>query len=134
MKPPYDAALVLGVELGANDAPTDELARRVTAAAEVYHRGACAKLVLCGGKLPGHRLTEADVMVTSDYHLSRAVMTARRVGFDADGLAAKLPDGDAKRRLMEACYIFDLLMGWQDEGKGRPAWTYRLFARVFGEN
>ena len=176
VKPPYDAALVLGVELGANDAPTDELARRVTAAAEVYHRGACAKLVLCGGKLPGHRLAEAYVMarmmtalgvseealiledrsqdtmencrnaanligrknrvlvVTSDYHLSRAVMTARRVGFDADGLAAKLPDGDVKRRLMEACYIFDLLMGWQDEGKGRPAWTYRLFARVFGEN
>ncbi len=62
MKPPYDAALVLGVELGANDAPTDELARRVTAAAEVYHRGACAKLVLCGGKQPGHRLAEADVM------------------------------------------------------------------------
>ena len=62
MKPPYDAALVLGVELGANDAPTDELARRVAAAAEVYHRGACAKLVLCGGKLPGHRLAEADVM------------------------------------------------------------------------
>ena len=30
--------------------------------------------------------------------------------------------------------FFDLLMGWQDEGKGRPAWTYRLFARVFGEN
>ena len=57
------------------------------------------------------------LVVTSDYHLSRAVMTARRVGFDADGLAAKLPDGDAKRRLMEACYIFDLLMGWQDEGK-----------------
>ncbi|MFR1593096.1 MAG: YdcF family protein, partial [Christensenellales bacterium] len=74
------------------------------------------------------------LVVTSDYHLSRAVMTARRVGFDADGLAAKLPDGDAKRRLMEACYIFDLLMGWQDEGKGRPTWTYRLFARVFGEN
>ena len=37
-------------------------ADRVTAAAEVYHRGACAKLVLCGGKLPGHRLAEADVM------------------------------------------------------------------------
>ena len=50
-----------GVELGANDAPTDELARRVTAAEKVYHRGACAKLVLCGGKLPGHRLAEADV-------------------------------------------------------------------------
>lgn len=25
------------------------------------------------------------LVVTSDYHLSRAVMTARRVGFDADG-------------------------------------------------
>lgn len=58
-------------------------------------------------------------------------MTARRVGFDADGLAAKLPDGDVKRRLMEACYIFDLLMGWQDEGKGRPGMTYGICAGVW---
>ena len=29
MRPPYDAALVLGVELDADDAPTEELARRV---------------------------------------------------------------------------------------------------------
>ena len=175
MKPPYDAALVLGVELGANDAPTDELARRVTAAAEVYHRGTCAKLVLCGGKLPGHRLAEADVMarmmtalgvseealiledqsqdtmencrnaakllggqkhvlvVTSDYHLRRAVLTARRAGFKADGLAAELPEKKVKRTLAEICYTFDLLMGWQDEGRGRPAWTYPLFAWLFGE-
>ena len=34
---------------------------------------------------------------------------------------------------MEACYIADLLLGWQDEGRARPAWTYRLFARAFGE-
>ena len=33
MRPPYDAALVLGVELDADDAPTEELARRVMAAA-----------------------------------------------------------------------------------------------------
>lgn len=176
MKPPYDAALVLGVELGANDAPTDELARRVTAAAEVYHRGACAKLVLCGGKLPGHRLAEADVMarmmtalgvseealiledqsqdtmencrnaanligrknrvlvVTSDYHLSRAVMTARRVGFDADGLAAKRPGRGCKAAADGSPVISLICCGLAGRGKGRPAWTYRLFARVFGEN
>jgi len=29
VRPPYDAALVLGVELDADDAPTEELARRV---------------------------------------------------------------------------------------------------------
>ena len=174
MKPPYDAAMVLGVELGADDVPTAEMARRVTAAARVYHGGACARLVLCGGRLPGHRRTEADAMarmmtalgvlekalilenqsqdtmencrnaakllgggrvlvVTSDYHLRRAVMTARRAGFDADGLAARMPDWGFKRRLTEGCYIADLLFGWQDEGRKRPAWAYWLFARVFGE-
>ena len=34
---------------------------------------------------------------------------------------------------MEACYIADLLLGWQDEGRARPRGTYRLFARMFGE-
>lgn len=175
MRPPYDAALVLGVELDEDDAPTEELARRVMAAARAYRSGACASLVLCGGCLPGHRRSEAEVMarmlaalgvpkrvliwedqsrdtmencrnaaallggtgrvlvVTSDYHLRRAVMTARRAGLRADGLAAKTTGGRVGKRLMEACYIADLLLGWQDEGRARPAWTYRLFARVFGE-
>ena len=62
MRPPYDAALVLGVELDADDAPTEELARRVMAAARAYRGGACASLVLCGGCLPGHRRSEAEVM------------------------------------------------------------------------
>ena len=73
------------------------------------------------------------LVVTSDYHLRRAVMTARRAGFDADGLAARMPDWGFKRRLTEGCYIADLLFGWQDEGRKRPAWAYWLFARVFGE-
>lgn len=175
MRPPYDAALVLGVELDADDAPTEELARRVMAAARAYRGGACARLVLCGGRLPGHGRSEAEVMarmlaalgvpkrililedqsrdtmencrnaaallggtgrvlvVTSDYHLRRAVMTARRAGLRADGLAAKTTGRRAGKRLMEACYIADLLLGWQDEGRARPAWTYRLFARMFGE-
>ena len=72
-------------------------------------------------------------MVTSDSPLCRAVMTARRAGLRADGLAAKTTGGRVGKRLMEACYIADLLLGWQDEGRARPAWTYRLFARVFGE-
>ena len=54
-------------------------------------------------------------------------------GLRADGLAAKTTGGRVGKRLMEACYIADLLLGWQDEGRARPAWTYRLFARVFGE-
>ena len=161
MKPPYDAALVLGVELDADDAPTEEMARRVMAAARAYRDGACARLVLCGGCLPGHRRSEAEVMArmlaalgvpkrfltledqsrdtmencrnAAALHLRRAVMTARRAGLRADGLAAKTTGRRAGKRLMEACYIADLLLGWQDEGRARPAWTYRLFARMFGE-
>ena len=73
------------------------------------------------------------LVVTSDYHLPRAVMTARRVGFRADGAAAKTT-GKAKKMLMEACYVLDLLLGWQDEGKCRPAWTYALFGMAFGKD
>ena len=143
MRPPYDAALVLGVELDADDAPTEELARRVMAAARAYRGGACARLVLCGGCLPGHRRSEAEVMarmlaalgvpkrglIWEDH--SRDTMENCRNA--ADGLAAKTTGGRVGKRLMEACYIADLLLGWQDEGRARPAWTYRLFARVFGE-
>ena len=52
MKPPYDAALVLGVELGANDAPTDELARRVTAAAEVRGSRTTCMWSSCPPRMP----------------------------------------------------------------------------------
>ncbi|MED9820543.1 MAG: YdcF family protein [Christensenellales bacterium] len=74
------------------------------------------------------------LIVTSDYHLRRAVWTARRAGMHAKGYAAAL-EHDAqwkKRRNQELAYTVDLLMGWQDEGKSRPDWTYRLFDRVFG--
>ncbi|MBP3523005.1 MAG: YdcF family protein [Clostridia bacterium] len=75
------------------------------------------------------------LVVTSDYHLRRAVMTARRVGFRAKGCAAALAH-DAlwqKKRNQELAYTVDLLMGWQDEGKSRPQWTYALFDAVFGK-
>ena len=175
MRPPYDAALVLAWSW-TRTTRRRRLARQVMAAARAYQDGACARLVLCGGRLPGHRRSgggsdgahargagcaEAEpdfgetsrgtrwktaatprrcwaeqgrvLVVTSDYHLRRAVMTARRAGLRADGLAAKTTGGHAGKRLTEVCYIADLMLGWQDEGRTRPAWTPRLFARMFGE-
>ena len=173
----FDAILLLGVALGKDDQPTDELRARCGAAAEAYRKGLSTKIVVCGGRLPGHTVSEADVMarlleengvpagaiikenqsqdtmenmrfaarllggakgkcvlvVTSDYHLRRAVMTAKRVGFKAKGYAAELrhdTEWKAKKN-KEFAYMFDLVMGWQDEGKSRPAWTYRLFDAVF---
>lgn len=86
-------------------------------------------------KLLGGAKGKRVMVVTSDYHLRRSVMTARRVGFKANGFAAPLEhDEDWKaKRNKEFAYTFDLVMGWQDEGKSRPRWTYRLFEFVFGK-
>ena len=174
----YDDLLLLGVELGQGDAPTQELRERVQAAVRVYREAGPLTIVACGGVTPGHAVAEADVMaallaqagvperdvlredcsqstienmrfaarllggargkrvlvVTSDYHVRRAVMTARRMGFRAKGVPAVLRHDEGWRRLRakELGYTVDLLMGWQDEGRTRPAWTYRLFDAVFG--
>ena len=63
----------------------------------------------------------------------RAVLTARRNGMRARGWVARLPRDAAWRtlRLKEWAYTLDLLMGWQDEGRSRPAFTQRLFDLVF---
>ncbi|MBP3655366.1 MAG: YdcF family protein [Clostridia bacterium] len=174
----FDAILLLGVELDADDRPTMELGRRMYAAVDAWCRYGGPALVVCGGVLPGHRASEAQVMeallvragvareriireeksqttmenmryaaqllggakgkhvlvVTSDYHLRRAMMTAKRVGFRVSGIGAPLDRDDEWKRAArkEWAYIVDLLMGWQDEGRSRPQWTYRLFGRVFG--
>ena len=84
-------------------------------------------------KLVGGARGKRVLVVTSDYHLRRSVMTARRIGFKAKGFAAALAHDDAwkTKRSKELSYTLDLIMGWQDEGKGRPEWTYRLFDLVF---
>jgi len=175
----FDAILLLGVALGENDQPTDELRARVREAAKVYKTFApeSVKLIPCGGITPGHTRSEADVMtellldegvpqadivrenesqttienfrnaarilgkqrarvlvVTSDYHVRRSVLTARRAGLCAKGHAAVLVHDEAwkQKKAKELGYTVDMLMGWQDEGKTRPAWTYRLFDAVFG--
>lgn len=73
------------------------------------------------------------LIVTSDYHLRRSVLTAHRAGLRARGRAAALVH-DAlwqEKKGKELAYTADMLFGWQDEGRTRPAWTYRLFDAVF---
>ena len=61
-------------------------------------------------------------LVTSDYHLLRARLLARRAGFKVKGFKAKTPRGRWKlnRCIMECLGILDALFGWQDEGHARP--------------
>lgn len=75
------------------------------------------------------------LVVTSDYHLRRAVLTAMRAGFRARGYAAVMEHDEAwkEKKGKELAYTVDMLVGWQDEGKSRPQWTYRLFDFVFGK-
>lgn len=75
------------------------------------------------------------LVVTSDYHLRRALWTARRVGFTAKGEAARHIHDAAWRmlRLKELCFTLDLLLGWQDEGRSRPKAAERLFEMVFAK-
>lgn len=88
----------------------------------------------CAARLLGGARGKRVLVVTSDYHMRRALMTARRAGFRAKGLPAGLAHDEAWRRLRakELGYTVDLLMGWQDAGRARPQWAYRLFDAVFG--
>jgi len=179
MKRTFDAILLLGVGLGENDRPTEEMRARVKAAAKAYREGRAPVIVACGGVTQGHAISEADVMtgmlalegvegdavlkencsqttsenmlfaadvlggakgkrvlvVTSDYHVFRSVLTAMRAGFKACGYAAALEHDAAWKecRKKEFAYTVDMLLGWQDEGKSRPQWTYKLFDFVFGK-
>lgn len=174
----YDAILLLGLALGENDQPEEELCIRVRAAAEAYRKHDGIKIIACGGITAGHKITEAEVMeklllaegvpqkdiilenksrttienflnaakiigegkrgrfliVTSDYHVRRSVLTARRAGLRADGYPAALVHDEEWeiKKGKEFGYTVDLLMGWQDPGKSRPKWAYRLFDIVFG--
>lgn len=175
----YDAILLLGYELDACDQAAPELCLRAQAAARAYREGAAKVIVACGGRTPGHSVSEAEVMarllreegvpdsamiledksqvtmenlrfaaeklggargkrvlvVTSDYHVRRSVLTAMRAGFRARGCAAVLEHDEAwkEKKSKELAYTVDLLFGWQDEGKSRPKWTYKLFDWVFGK-
>ena len=74
------------------------------------------------------------LVVTSDYHVRRSVLTARRAGLRAKGWPAALEHDEVWqiKKNKEFGYTVDMLMGWQDAGRSRPQWTYRLFDLVFG--
>ncbi len=174
----YDAILLLGVALGRNDQPTDELRARVKKAAEVYRRfNRQIPIMPCGGVTKGHKRTEADVMtellvaegvpleairvesqsrttmenfrnalallgsearvlvVTSDYHVRRAVKTARRVGLRARGMGAPLPH-DALwicNRMLEIRWSIELRRGWLDSPNARPKEGKKQMEARFGK-
>ncbi|MBQ8082014.1 MAG: YdcF family protein [Clostridia bacterium] len=63
-------------------------------------------------------------LVTSDYHVSRARLIARSLGFRASAYGAdvhSLVDEREKRRL-ERLYTLNYLMGWETGRRKRPLW------------
>ena len=75
------------------------------------------------------------LVITSDYHLRRSVLTAWRAGLRAKGRAAMLAhDEEWKiKKGKELAYTVDMLVGWQDGIKSRPKWVVKLFELVFGK-
>ena len=75
------------------------------------------------------------LVITSDYHVTRSVLTAWRAGLKAKGRAAALPHDEAWKEAKgkELAYTVDMLVGWQDGIKSRPEWVVKLFDIVFGK-
>ena len=69
-------------------------------------------------------------IVTSGYHVLRVRLTLYRLHLHAQ--VTGVHAGSFGKALQEAFFLADLLIGWQDEGRTRPAWTYRLFNGLFG--
>lgn len=86
-------------------------------------------------KVMGGAKGKRVLVVTSDYHVRRSVLMAMRAGFMAKGYAAELKHDESwhEKKSKELAYTVDMLLGWQDEGKSRPQWTYKLFDFVFGK-
>lgn len=75
------------------------------------------------------------LVVTSDYHVRRAVKTARRVGLRARGVAAPLPH-DALwicNRMLERRWMAELRRGWLDHPGARPKEAKRLMDERYGQ-
>jgi len=79
-------------------------------------------------------IAEADgpvTIVTSDYHAFRTGVIAKRLGLRASLCRARIPFSaeKLKKRLMEPLFLADLLLGFEEPGAVRPAWT-RLIMRL----
>ena len=97
----FDAILLLGLELGKDDRPEEELCSRVHAAAAAYRAHAGVRIIACGGVTPGHRLSEAEVMRAGGH--KRLPRPARRVDRAKGGAQGEgLPRAACARRGVEA--------------------------------
>lgn len=68
-------------------------------------------------------------LVTSDYHMPRARLMARREGAKrVSGSAVKTPGGRQKRQRIRIEYMatVDYLLGWGWRDDSRPAWAEKL--------
>ncbi|MBR4038652.1 MAG: YdcF family protein [Clostridia bacterium] len=75
------------------------------------------------------------LVVTSDYHVRRSVLTAMRAGFRAKGYAAVLPHDDAwkEKKRTELPYTIDMLVNWNQQSAVRPKWMRMLFGLIYGK-
>ena len=75
------------------------------------------------------------LVVTSDYHVRRAVKTAKRVGMRARGVGAPLPH-DALwicNRMLERRWMTELKRGWLDYPGARPKEGKKLMDERYGQ-
>ena len=71
-------------------------------------------------------------LVTSDWHMARAKLLARKAGFSVKGFKAVTPSGRIKnnRRILEFMGILDAVCGWQTD-RPRPAIVEKLKRKMF---
>ena len=75
------------------------------------------------------------LVVTSDYHVRRAIKTAKRVGMRARGVGAPLPH-DALwicNRMLERRWMTELKRGWLDYPGARPKEGKKLMDERYGQ-
>ena len=88
-----------------------------------------------GLALPAARAETPLVAVTSDYHAARARMIARRLqrAVRVEAVSTPLSLRKLKKATMEPLFMLDILMGFEDPGVVRPAWT-RVVMRLFRQD
>ena len=75
------------------------------------------------------------LIVTSDYHVRRAVKTAKRVGLRARGVGAPLPHEALWQcnRMLEIRWSIELRRGWLDYPGARPEEAKKLMDERYGK-
>ena len=64
-------------------------------------------------------------LVTSDYHIFRSALLAKRVGYKVKKYPAPTPKGPVKndKRKLEWMFTVNMLLGWEGRDAKRPKWA-----------